>query len=110
MKFAVVKIGGHQYIAKEGDNILIDKIKEFEQKKELELKDILLVKDNGKIYIGKPLLKNFKIKAKNLGIEKGKKIIVFKMKPKKRYKKKQGHRQKHLKIKIEKIIKLDYKK
>lgn len=99
-KFAVITIGGHQYLVKEKQEIVIEKLKDLKTGQNFDIKNVLLVKDGENLAIGKPILENFLIKAENLGEIKGKKKIIFKMKPKKKYMKTQGHRQKHWKIKI----------
>lgn len=102
---AIIKIAGKQYRVSEGDIIEVEKLKA--QKDEvLEFSDVLLTFDNEtKIKIGVPYVPKAKVEAKVLEPEiKGKKITIIKFKPKKRYKKKIGARQKYTKVKIEKII------
>jgi len=99
---AVIKTGGKQYLVKPGDKIKIEKIKTAEGK-EVAFKSVLLLEKNQKLEIGAPLVKDAKVVAKVLSQGKGKKIIVFKYKPKTRYKKKQGHRQLYTEIEIIKI-------
>lgn len=85
MKIAVLKTGGKQYLVKKGDKVKIEKI---DDKNKIIFDDILFGK---------------KVEAKILGHGRHKKIIVFKYKPKKRYKKKAGHRQQFTEIEIVKI-------
>jgi large subunit ribosomal protein L21 len=99
---AVIRTGGKQYLVKPGDKIKIEKIDENENK-EVVFKEVLLVEKNKKVEIGTPLVKNAKVSAKILGQGKGKKIIVFKYKPKTRYKVKKGHRQLFTEVEITKI-------
>ena len=61
---------------------------------------IVLVSDNGKVQVGTPYVKGVKVEGKVISHGKGKKIIVFKMKPKKNYRRKQGHRQPYTKVEI----------
>lgn len=93
MSIAVIKTGGKQYKVKVGDKIKIEKIKDQSSKtknpdQKLEFDDIL----GGK-----------KVKAEVKGIGKGKKIRVFKFRPKKRYKRTYGHRQQYTELEIKEI-------
>lgn len=100
--YAVIKTGGKQYRVKEGDEILIEKI-EGEVGKTVKLDDVLLIKDEDGVHLGEELKGSF-VEAEILGLEKGEKIIVFKYRAKKRYRRKLGHRQKYTRIKILKIV------
>lgn len=100
---AVIKLGGHQYFVTENQELLVDKIKGLSSGKSMKIKDVLLVKNGEEILIGKPFVKGYYVEIQNLGEHKGKKVTIFKMKPKKRYHVKKGHRQKYWKIKIIKI-------
>lgn len=101
---AVIKTGGKQYLVKPGDKIKIEKI-EKEPSKEIIFDQVLLLEKNKKLEIGKPNVKGAKVKAKVLEQGRGEKVIVFKYKPKKRYKKKKGHRQPYTLVEITKIEK-----
>lgn len=90
---AVITTGGKQYTVAEGDEVLVERV----DGKDLAL-DSLLVWDNGKTPKS-----GGKVTATILGEEKGNKVVVFKMKPKKRYRVKAGHRQRYSRIKIDKI-------
>ncbi len=99
---AIIKTGGKQYIVQPGDKIKVEKL-ETEDGEELDFVEVLLLEKNNKIEIGVPFLKDAKVTAKVLGQVKGKKLIIFKYKPKKRYKRKIGHRQKFTEVEIIKI-------
>jgi len=99
---AIIKTGGKQYLVSPGDKIKIEKIDKKEGK-DIVFKEVLLVEKNRKVEIGSPLVKGAKVIGKVLKQGKGKKIIVFKYKPKKRYKKKKGHRQLFTEVEIVKI-------
>ena len=99
---AVIKTGGKQYKVSPGDKIKVEKLDKKEGS-EISFKEVLLVEKNKKLYLGTPLVKEAKVTAKILKQGKGKKIIVFKYKPKTRYKKKQGHRQLFTEVEIIKI-------
>lgn len=101
--FAVIKTGGKQYRAQEGDVLNVEKLA-VESGKEVTFDQVLLIEDKGKAMIGTPLIKNAVVKATVIENFRDKKVIVFKKKRRKQYKKKQGHRQELTKVQIEKII------
>ena len=100
--YAVIKTGGKQYQVKEGDILFIEKI-EGENGAELTFDEVLAIGDEGKFTPGTPVVEGSRVNAKILSQTKGKKIIVFKMKPKKGYRNKNGHRQPYTKVEITKI-------
>jgi len=100
---AVIKTGGKQYLVKKGDKIEIGKI-EGKEGDEIEFTDILLLEKNKKIEIGKPKVEKAKVVGKILKQGRGKKVIIFKYKSKKRYKKKTGHRQPFTEVEIKNIL------
>lgn len=83
--------------------MLVEKLQAAEGEK-VELDRVLLIADGNKTTIGTPLVKGARVVATSLGDEKGKKIIVFKYKPKVRYHHKTGHRQLYTKLSIQKIL------
>lgn len=99
---AIIKTGGKQYKVSPGDKIKVEKL-DKEEGKEIVFGDVLLVEKSRKVQIGTPLVKGAKVTAKVLKQGRGKKVIVFKYKPKTRYKKKQGHRQSFTEVEIAKI-------
>ncbi|MEK9166010.1 MAG: 50S ribosomal protein L21 [Patescibacteria group bacterium] len=104
MQYAIIKTGGKQYKVKAGDIIKIEKI-ETNENQEIVFDDVLLVFDEEgqevkHFAIGKPVVKNAKVKAKVIEQGRDKKITVIKYKPKVRYKKKYGHRQPYTKVEI----------
>jgi len=99
---AVIKTGGKQYLVSPGDKIKVEKIDEVEGK-EITFGEVLLYDKDGdgkKVDIGDPLVKDAKVTAKVLNHGKGTKLIIFKYKPKKRYKRKIGHRQTFTEVEI----------
>ncbi len=100
--FAVIKTGGKQYLVSPGQEIKIEKLDKKEDK-EVVFNQVLLLEKNKKLEIGTPLVKGTKVFAKVLKQGKNKKIVIFKYKPKKRYKVKKGHRQTFTQVKILKI-------
>ncbi|ETA80972.1 50S ribosomal protein L21 [Youngiibacter fragilis] len=101
--FAVLKTGGKQYKVSEGDVIYVEKLA-ADVDSTVELTDVLAVTTaEGELKLGAPVVDGAKVVAKVVAQDKAKKVIVFKYKPKKDYRKKQGHRQPYTKLLIEKI-------
>lgn len=100
--YAIVEIGGKQYKVQEGDVIFVEKI-EAEDSSVVTFDKVLAVSSEGTLNVGSPVVEGASVSAKVLGQGKTKKIIVFKYKPKKGYRRKQGHRQPYTKVQIEKI-------
>ena len=101
--YAVLNTGGKQYKVSEGDILKVEKIS-AELNSTVELTDVLAVSNGeGELTIGNPVVEGAKVTAKVIAHGKAKKVIVFKFKAKKDYRKKQGHRQPFTKILIEKI-------
>jgi len=100
--YAVIETGGKQYKVQEGDVIFVEKL-EAEDGATVTFDRVLAVSSEGSVTFGKPLVENASVSAKVLGQGRAKKIIVFKYKPKKGYRKKAGHRQPFTKVQIEKI-------
>lgn len=98
--FAVIKTGGKQYLVQPGDKIEVEKLDGAEAGKEITFPEVLLLGDDKQQQIGMPLVKGATVTAKVLGATKGDKLIIFKYKSKKRYKRKIGHRQKFTEIEI----------
>lgn len=99
---AVIKTGGKQYLVQPGDKIKIEKLDKKEGA-EVAFSDVLLVEKNKKVEIGTPKVKEAKVLAKILSQGKGDKVIIFKYKAKKRYKRKIGHRQPYTEVEITEI-------
>jgi len=100
--YAIIATGGKQYRVEEGDVIYVEKI-DAEVDSTVEFNQVVAVSKDGKFFAGNPLVEGASVSGKVLSQGKEKKIIVFKYKPKKDYRRKQGHRQPYTKIQIEKI-------
>ena len=100
--YAVIKSGGKQHKVSEGEEILLEKIS-LDEGEVIEFSEVLAVNKDGNLNVGKPLLEGAVVKGKVLNNFKTKKITVIKMKRRKDYRKKQGHRQNLTKVKIESI-------
>lgn len=97
---AVIRTGGKQYVVKPGDVIDVELLNS-QQGPEVEFNDVLLISDEGTdVKVGSPVVEGAKVTGKILGTKKGKKVIVFKFRRRKGYKKKQGHRQKYSSVEI----------
>ena len=102
MKYAIVEDGGKQYKAVEGGSIEVDYF-EAEAGKKVDLERVLMVVNDGEVSIGTPLVEGARVQATVVSQVKGPKIVVFRYKPKKRYRVKTGHRQKYTRLQIDEI-------
>ena len=99
---AIIETGGKQYKVAEGDTLFIEKLN-AEAGEAVTFDKVLAVIDGDKITVGTPVVEGAKVDASVVKNGKGKKVIVFKYKPKKGYRRKQGHRQPYTKVTIGKI-------
>jgi len=102
MQFVIVEQGGKQYRASEGDTIEVDRLPN-EVGEAVTLEKVLLSVDKKDVKIGTPSIKGAKVQAKVLDHFKGRKILVFKYRPRQRYRVKSGHRQQYTRLLIESI-------
>ena len=100
--YAIVEIGGHQYKVAENDLIYVDHLANDVDEK-VDFDRILLVSDDKKVHVGKPVVEGAKIQATVVDHVKADKLIVFKKKRRKGYQKRTGHRQKLTQIRIDKL-------
>ena len=100
--YAIIESCGKQYKVAEVDVVFFEKL-DAEEGKKVTFDNVILVSEEGKVQIGNPYVKGVKVEGKVVSHGKGKKIIVFKMKPKKNYRRKQGHRQPYTKVEITSI-------
>ncbi len=100
--YAVIETGGKQYKVQEGDVVFIEKLT-AEEGSTVTFDKVLAVSGEGSVNFGSPLLADVSVSGKVLSHGKEKKVIIFKYKPKKGYRRKQGHRQPFTKVQIEKI-------
>ena len=100
--YAVIETGGKQYRVSEGDILELEKLPAEEGEK-VEFNQVLMVKDENGTQVGTPYLEEGKVTGQVLRQGKGKKITVFKYKPKKNIRRKKGHRQPFSQVRIESI-------
>jgi len=100
--YAVVSSGGKQYKVHEGEILRVEKISGNIGDK-VSFDKILMYSDGENVRIGRPVLDDVTVRGQIVEHGKNKKIIVFKYKRRKRYRRKQGHRQQYTAIKIENI-------
>jgi large subunit ribosomal protein L21 len=100
--YAVIKTGGKQYRVTEGDLLKIEKVT-GEVGESVEFEEVLMIANGEQIDVGRPVLPSSSVVGEIVEQGKGKKIIVFKSKRRKGYRKKQGHRQLYTLLKIKEI-------
>ncbi|MDR1619596.1 MAG: 50S ribosomal protein L21 [Clostridiales bacterium] len=96
--YAIIQTGGKQYKVENGDEVWVEKLNAGEGS-EVSF-NVLLLSDDSGVKVGKPLVEGVKAKARVVEHGKGKKVVVFKYKPKKNYRKKQGHRQPYTRVEV----------
>ena len=100
--YAIIESCGRQYKVAEGDVVFFEKL-DTEEGKKVTFDKVILVSNDGKVQIGNPYVKGIKVEGKVAAHGKGRKIVVFKYKAKKNYRRKQGHRQPYTKVEITSI-------
>ncbi len=101
--YAVVRTGGRQYRVQEGAVIDVEKLP-YEVGQTVDLDEVLLVADGETATIGQPLVAGARVQATVVDQLRARKILVWKYRPKKRYRRLRGHRQQYTRLRIEKII------
>ena len=102
--YAIVETGGKQYKVAPGQKIDVDRLT-VTKGEDIELSRVLLIADGKDTVVGNPTIDGAKVVATCLSEGKGDKVIVFKYKPKVRYRRKKGHRQIYSKLEIKEIVK-----
>jgi large subunit ribosomal protein L21 len=101
--YAVVKTGGKQYRVSPGDSIDVEKLP-YEVGHQIELDQVLLVANGSGAKIGQPLVEGAKVKATVTRQTKGRKVVIYRYRPSKRYRRKKGHRQHLTRLRIDEIV------
>lgn len=97
--YAVVKTGGKQYKVIVGEKLNVEQIP-AELDSQIELTEVLMIADGDKVQVGAPFVSGAKVVAKVVEHGRGEKIRIFKMRRRKHYQKRQGHRQNYTRIEI----------
>ena len=100
--YAIIESCGKQYKVAEGDVVFFEKL-DVEEGKKVTFDNVVLVSDDKKVEVGAPYVKGVKVEGKVVSHGKGKKVLVYKYKAKKNYRRTQGHRQPYTKVEITKI-------
>ncbi len=101
--YAIVECGGRQYRAEEGHSFVVEKLP-YEVGEQIELEKVLLISADDDVTIGQPQVADAAVKATIVEQFRGKKILVWKYRPRKRYRKRQGHRQSYTRLRIDEIV------
>ena len=103
--YAIVEINGQQFKVEEGKKLFINRLKDAEAGKTVEFDKVLLVDNNGTVTVGAPTVSGAKVVVEVVNpLVKGDKVIVFKMKRRKDYGKKNGHRSQFTEVEIKQVI------
>lgn len=102
MMYAIIETGGKQYKVEEGTVLYVEKLDAAEGDT-VTFDTVLLVSKDGEVKVGTPTVEGATVTGTVKEHGKGKKIVVFKYKPKKNYRRKQGHRQPYTKVVVESI-------
>ena len=100
--YAVIQTGGKQYKVAPGDVLKVEKL-EAKKGDTIELKEVYMVSDGDKVSVGKPTLASAMVTAEVMGEEKGEKLLIFKHRRRKGFRKTNGHRQHYTTIKVKDI-------
>ena len=103
--YAIVEINGQQFKTQQGQKLFVNSIKDAEEGQTVEFDKVLLIDNEGTVTVGAPTVEGAKIVAEVVNpLVKGDKVIVFKMKRRKDYRKKNGHRQQYTQIEVKSVI------
>ena len=100
--YTIIESCGKQYKVAQGDVVFFEKL-DAEEGKKVTFDSVVLVSEDGKVQVGSPYVKGVKVEGKVVAHGKAKKILVYKYKAKKNYRRTQGHRQPYTKVEITKI-------
>ncbi|SFH46206.1 LSU ribosomal protein L21P [Tindallia magadiensis] len=100
--YAIIETGGKQYRVEEGTTLVVEKL-EVKEGETVKLDKVLAVSKDGELKTGQPMLEGATVDATVIENGKADKVIVFKYKPKKDYRRKKGHRQPYTKLKVQNI-------
>lgn len=101
--YAIVESGGRQYRAEEGHSFSVEKLA-YEVGEQIELSNVYLLANGEGVQVGQPTVSGASVKATVIEHYRGKKIFVWKYKPKKRYRRRKGHRQTYTRLRVDEIV------
>lgn len=101
--YAVVETGGKQYRMKVGDTVDVELLP-VDPGQTVDLERVLMIATDDEVKVGTPVVAGAKVRARVVDHVKGKKLVVFKYKPKVRYRRRTGHRQKYTRLTVDEII------
>ena len=101
--YAVIKTGGKQYKVAPGDVVRVETL-DAKKGDMIEIKDVYMIADGDKVSVGKPLLTTAKVTAEVMGDGRGEKLLIFKHRRRKGYRRTNGHRQNFTSIMVKEII------
>jgi large subunit ribosomal protein L21 len=101
--YAVIQTGGKQYTVRPGDTLTVEKL-DGEAGSAVELTEVLMVADGDRVTVGTPTVSGARVVAEVVEHAKGKKVVVFKYKPKVRYRRRKGHRQQFTRLSVKEIV------
>ena len=103
--YALVEINGQQFKVEQGQKLYVTRIKDVEAGNTVEFEKVLLVDADGAVTVGAPTVDGAKVVCEVVNpLVKGEKVIVFKMKRRKGYRKKNGHRQQFTQVEVKSVI------
>lgn len=103
-KAAVIKTGSKQYLVREGDVIDVELLDNAEKGNAIEFKEVLYLKDGKGVKIGSPMVSNAIVRGEVVDVVRGPKVIAYKYKKRKNYRRKVGHRQNYNRVKITEVL------
>jgi len=102
--YAIVRDRGMQYRVEQGQQIDLALLDSAEPGSEIELDEVLLVSGDETVRVGSPLVEGARVRARVVGDIKGEKILVFRYRNKKRFRRRKGHRQQYTRVQINEIV------
>lgn len=101
--YAVIQSGGKQYRVEPGETLVVEKLTGVEGDA-IEFNEVLLLSDNGKVALGRPLIEGAKVTGEIVEHGRGEKLVVYKFKRRKDYRRRNGHRQDYTAVKINQVV------
>lgn len=102
--YAIVRDRGMQYRVEQGQHVDLALLESAEPGSEIKLDEVLLVSGTETVQVGSPLIEGASVRARVVGTIKGEKILVFRYRNKKRFRRRKGHRQQYTRVQIDEIV------